>query len=282
MWKRIGSSKKINLSIQLPEDNSSILPIHTDVWSGNSPFELVLWIPLVSVKKQNRCLFYRQKTISIILKILKDSNQVTKFLITQKKKLNWLKINYGQGLIFSQNLLHGNVTNKEKTTRWSFNCRFKSLFSPYDKKKYGEYFTSINTRASSILGINYEDPKSKKSWYMGYIFSREIDGNIIPQKVQNLVIRDYATRTSKNLLLSSTEYKMNNSYLMLNSLIKNQNKKFNGIILYSLFMLKNYPKLDTFLNKLNKNKIKVFCALEEIELHNKYALQNLKKNIFYK
>ena len=26
-------------------------------------------------------------------------------------------------------------------------------------KKYGEYFTSINTRASSILGINYEDPK---------------------------------------------------------------------------------------------------------------------------
>ena len=115
---------------------------------------------------------------------------------------------------------------------------------------------------------------------MGYIFSREIDGNIIPQKVQNLVIRDYATRTSKNLLLSSTEYKMNNSYLMLNSLIKNQNKKFNGIILYSLFMLKNYPKLDTFLNKLNQNKIKVFCALEEIELHNKYALQNLKKIFF--
>ena len=115
---------------------------------------------------------------------------------------------------------------------------------------------------------------------MGYIFSREIDGNIIPQKVQNLVIRDYAIRTSKNLLLSSTEYKMNNSYLMLNSLIKKQNKKFNGIILYSLFMLKNYPKLDTFLNKLNQNKIKVFCALEEIELHNKYTLQNLKKIFF--
>ena len=31
-----------------------------------------------------------------------------------QKKLNWLKINYGQGLIFSQNLLHGNVINKEK------------------------------------------------------------------------------------------------------------------------------------------------------------------------
>tara|TARA_B100000674_G_C37486265_1_gene753771 strand:- start:119 stop:277 length:159 start_codon:yes stop_codon:yes gene_type:complete len=45
-------------------------------------------------------------------------------------------------------------------------------------------------------------------------------------------------------------------------------------------MLKNYPKLDIFLNKLNKNKIKVFCALEEIELNNKYTLQNLKKIFF--
>ena len=48
---------------------------------------------------------------------------------------------------------------------------------------------------------------------MGYIFSREIDGNLIPQKVQNLVIRDYALRSSKNLLLSSTEYKLKKSYL---------------------------------------------------------------------
>ena len=31
-----------------------------------------------------------------------------------QKKLNYLKMNYGQGLIFSQNLLHGNVINKEK------------------------------------------------------------------------------------------------------------------------------------------------------------------------
>ena len=44
--------KKINLSIQLPNDSSSILPIHTDVWSGNSPFELVLWIPLAPARTQ--------------------------------------------------------------------------------------------------------------------------------------------------------------------------------------------------------------------------------------
>ena len=60
--------------------------------------------------------------------------------------------------------------------------------------------------------------KSKKSWYMGYIFSREIDGNIIPQKVQNLVIRDYCKQNGYQYLLSSVEYAMEDSNLMLNSL----------------------------------------------------------------
>ena len=43
--------RKINLSIQFPKDDSSLLPIHSDVWSGCSPYEIVLWIPLVSVSK---------------------------------------------------------------------------------------------------------------------------------------------------------------------------------------------------------------------------------------
>jgi len=40
--------KKINLSIQLPEDQNSLLAVHSDVWSGDSPFEVVVWLPLVN------------------------------------------------------------------------------------------------------------------------------------------------------------------------------------------------------------------------------------------
>jgi sporadic carbohydrate cluster 2OG-Fe(II) oxygenase len=40
--------RRINLSIQLPGDASSLLPVHSDTWSGDSPFEAVLWIPLLS------------------------------------------------------------------------------------------------------------------------------------------------------------------------------------------------------------------------------------------
>lgn len=115
---------------------------------------------------------------------------------------------------------------------------------------------------------------------MGYIFSREIDNSIIPQKVQNLVIRDYAQRNSLNLLLSSTEYKMKNSYLMFDSLINKKNQKFNGLIIYSLFMLKEYKDLKGIFKKLKSNKIKLICALEEIELNDKYNDKYLKNTFF--
>ena len=115
---------------------------------------------------------------------------------------------------------------------------------------------------------------------MGYISSREIDGNIIPQKVQNLVIRDYAERYNMNLLLSSTEYKMKNSFLIFNSLISEKTNKYKAVIIYSLFMLKNFQKLKNILINLKKNKIRLFCALEEIEIKDNSDISSLKKVFF--
>ena len=43
----LAMQRKVNLSIQLPKDDSSLLPLHSDVWSGCSAYEVVLWIPLV-------------------------------------------------------------------------------------------------------------------------------------------------------------------------------------------------------------------------------------------
>ena len=38
---------RVNLSVQLPGDESSLLPVHADTWSGDSPYEVVVWLPLV-------------------------------------------------------------------------------------------------------------------------------------------------------------------------------------------------------------------------------------------
>ena len=58
--------RNVNLTIQFPKDTSSVLPIHSDVWDGNSPFEIVFWLPLTECYR-TRSVFIlpRQKNIEI-------------------------------------------------------------------------------------------------------------------------------------------------------------------------------------------------------------------------
>lgn len=149
---------RVNLSIQLPNDSSSLLPLHSDVWSGDSPFETVVWIPLVDC--------YNTKAMYILppnkyekIKFLfnnKNNNSTDKIFKKIKNDFRWLNIKYGQVLIFNQCLPHGNVVNIEKETRWSLNCRFKSIFTPYRDKKLGEFFEPITLKKVSELALKYK------------------------------------------------------------------------------------------------------------------------------
>ena len=49
----LASQDKINLSIQLPNDETSLVGLHTDTSSGQSEFELVCWLPLTRAYKSN-------------------------------------------------------------------------------------------------------------------------------------------------------------------------------------------------------------------------------------
>ena len=53
--------QKVNLSIQIPQDNTSILPMHSDFFSGESLYQLNLWLPLVNVKDTS--MFYFSKIV---------------------------------------------------------------------------------------------------------------------------------------------------------------------------------------------------------------------------
>ena len=111
--------KKINLSIQLPEDQDSLLAVHSDVWSGDSPFEVVVWLPLVNCFRTKSMYILPANLINqfnkkISKKNYQNSEKVFKLI---EKKIKWIKINYGQVLIFNQSLPHGNRINKELETR---------------------------------------------------------------------------------------------------------------------------------------------------------------------
>ena len=152
---------RINLSIQFPGDDSSLLPVHADTWSGDSPFEVVVWLPLVDC--------YASKAMYLLPpNASKSLNEKFSFvelgdseLIYQKIKaeVEFLNVSYGEVLIFDQALPHGNRVNMESETRWSMNCRFKGVFTPYGDKKIGEFFEPITLRAASRNGMRYRLPE---------------------------------------------------------------------------------------------------------------------------
>jgi len=72
--------------------------------------------------------------------------------------------------------------------------------------------------------------------YRGYIGSRPVRGSAIPQRVQNLVVREYAQRRGLPFRLSLIEYAMPGSYMMLEDAL-GELERLDGIILYSLFLL---------------------------------------------
>ena len=154
---------RINLSIQLPNDNSSLLPLHSDVWSGDSPYEMVAWLPLVNCYKTKAMYILPPNKYKKLKKIFISGKNTSssKIFSKIKKDLKWINIKFGQVLLFNQCLPHGNVVNREKETRWSLNCRFKSVFSPYKDKKIGEFFEPISLRKISQLAINYKLPEIK-------------------------------------------------------------------------------------------------------------------------
>lgn len=157
----LAMQQRINLSIQMPDDTSSLLPVHADTWSGDSPFEVVVWLPLVD------CFGTKAMYLLPPIESEKFSNDFNSrggsssesIFDSIKDEVKWLDIKSGQVMLFDQSLPHGNRLNLESQTRWSMNCRFKGVFTPYGDKKLGEFFEPITLRPASRRGMSYSLPK---------------------------------------------------------------------------------------------------------------------------
>ncbi|TWA61045.1 sporadic carbohydrate cluster 2OG-Fe(II) oxygenase [Azospirillum brasilense] len=152
--------RRVNLSIQLPDDDSSLLPVHADTWSGDSPFEVVLWIPLVDCHGSKSMFLLPPGPNAELERTLHRfaDRSVDGMFAAIEPDLTWMEVPYGHFLLFNQNLAHGNRVNREADARWSMNCRFKGVFTPYADKKLGEFFEPITLRPASRIGLDYEMP----------------------------------------------------------------------------------------------------------------------------
>ena len=100
----------------------------------------------------------------------------------------------------------------------------------------------------------------------GYIFSRPFMDERVPQHVQNIILRNYCEKNNYTFLLSSVEYKMNNSFFILELVIK-ESKKLDGLVAYSMFQ---FPEDDVerngILTKILKQKKEIHFAVEDLKV----------------
>lgn len=107
---------------------------------------------------------------------------------------------------------------------------------------------------------------SGRRGYRGYISSRPIGGDRVPQAVQNLVVRDFARRRGLDFLLSATEYAMLDSYLMLEQVV-DEMPALAGAILYSMAQLPEArDRRLGLLRRIMASGAVLHAALEDLKL----------------
>lgn len=155
---------KLNLSIQMPNDKTSILKMHTDTMSGQSPYECVLWTALTDTFDTNAMyMFDKEKSQKILIDLPNYQHEgVSRLFEDNKEFAEFLEVEKGTCILFSSTLFHGNLLNKTDKTRISINCRFKSLFSPeYSKIPHervtGTFYKPLKVSPLTKLGLNYND-----------------------------------------------------------------------------------------------------------------------------
>lgn len=98
----------------------------------------------------------------------------------------------------------------------------------------------------------------------GYGFSRRANGEFAPQRIQNMIIRQYCEGKDYEFLLSAFEYYMDGCYMMLKSLLDNI-EEVDGVAFYSL----NFMPVDV------EERRRIYSSIigANKELH--FALENL-------
>ena len=152
---------KLNLTILMPMDRSSVLEAHSDSWSADSPFQMNVWIPLCECFSSNSMFIMEAAETLRIMREIKQADTSGAIAIDQLKigHEKFLSADFGDIILFNPALLHGNVVNETDATRVSLNVRVKSLFAPEPEernpdRRHGTYYKVLNISDNTKFALD--------------------------------------------------------------------------------------------------------------------------------
>ena len=109
----------------------------------------------------------------------------------------------------------------------------------------------------------------------GYMFSRKVDGQLVPQRLQNMLIREYVESRECEFLLSAVEYYMDDCYMMLDALLERIDE-IDGLVFFSMtFLPSSNARREALLSTILNNKKEIHFALENLAIKNAEDVERL-------
>ena len=103
------------------------------------------------------------------------------------------------------------------------------------------------------------------SW-LGYIYSNDSSVNFVPQKVQNLVIRDYLSKVNKDYKLSFTEFNFDDLYITLKTILSDKINSRIAFYSFDLFPTKEDDLFTSIRGEISSGNLEIIFALEEVHI----------------
>lgn len=148
---------RINLSIMMPDDGSSNIPLHADTHAGESAFQVVAWMPLTDVVDRNGVFILPSQTeehVQTYWRAIEREGPLAAFE-ELSAELIMPEVKVGEILIFDSSLIHGSIPNPSSKTRFSLNTRFKSSMAPdgFGEKSLGPYYSLTTLKPATQRGL---------------------------------------------------------------------------------------------------------------------------------
>jgi len=157
---QIQMQKSVQLSVSIAGSPQMNVASHADSWTGDSPFELVQWVPLTRTDSENTLrILSPSRSIQLLEKVGSlQRADMTELVGDEECNLKPILIKPGQILLFNGNCLHGTGTSVEGLSRWALNIRYSPiLLTPLAEpdRGLGSYLHPVSMRAVLEAGLPF-------------------------------------------------------------------------------------------------------------------------------
>ena len=141
--KELFIQRRAHTTINAPGDDKAKQVAHYEMISGISPFTYILWTPLHDLEDDGGAYHIDLKTSLALMK-----KEEADGLVSGPEVLNFMgnkkppRLKFGQAIIFSPFVIHGNIPFNSKLARIACNVRFQSFNKPLLQKNtdYLKYY----------------------------------------------------------------------------------------------------------------------------------------------